>query len=188
MNTLVECCDSSPRCEGCPRSQSSSTVYKTKVILVGLVGGFTLGVVARIWMRWISTEPEFSFGGTIAIVVFFTIFATAQSIIHLLRMHIKSKWVIAPRVCGAILTLPLFMAAGAMMFPTVVLASIGVWRPNLNKVVRVILLILSFVIPVIICRDIIADFGWTFGSLGRVLLFVVIYSLFIRVLRPTVAA
>ena len=35
--------------------------------------GVGLGVVLRIWMRLISDDPEFSWGGTIAIVTVFTL-------------------------------------------------------------------------------------------------------------------
>ena len=49
------------------------------IIPLGFIGGLTLGVVARLWMRWIVTDPEFTWGGTIGILVGFTLFFTAHS-------------------------------------------------------------------------------------------------------------
>ena len=56
-------------------------------IFIGVLSGFIFGVVARLWMRWISTEPEFTWSGSIFIVSGFVVFATSQSIIGLLRNH-----------------------------------------------------------------------------------------------------
>ena len=71
------------------------------------------------------------------------------------------------------------------MFPTVALASVGVWNTALGNRTRGILLLLSFVIPVKISIDLISDFGWTIGSFGKILLFALIYILIITATRPT---
>ena len=71
------------------------------------------------------------------------------------------------------------------MFPTVILASIAIWRKQIDKKVRIALLTISFVIPVIQIKDIGADFGWNFITLGRSLLFILIYSVVIFLLQPT---
>jgi len=113
-------------------------------IFIGVLSGFILGVVARLWMRWISTEPEFSWSGSIFIVSGFVIFATSQSIVGLLRKRFHGKLAtFAIRVVGVIFSLPIFAAAGAIMLPTVVLASIAIWRPSLRKSVKSVLLILA---------------------------------------------
>ena len=54
---------------------------KSKVVVAALTGGLALGVISRLWMRWISTDPEFSWSGTIFIVIAFMIFTTNQSIV-----------------------------------------------------------------------------------------------------------
>lgn len=157
-----------------------------KIILGAVFGGFVLGIVARLWMRWISTDPEFSWGGTLGIVISFTIFATTQATIYVLRRRVKTRRLTTViRVVGAFFTLPLFTAAGAIMFPTVILASIAVWQKKIDKKVRIALLIISFVIPVIQIKDIGSDFGWNFITLGRALLFILIYSVVILLLEPT---
>lgn len=90
--------------------------------------GLTLGIIARLWMRWISTDPEFSWSGSIYIVGAITIFVTTQSVVSVLRSRNlsrgKSRLV---RAGGILLTLPIFAAAGGSMFPTVALASFALW-------------------------------------------------------------
>ncbi len=157
-----------------------------KIILAAVFGGLVLGIIARLWMRWISTDPEFSWGGTLGIIIAFTMFTTTQATIYVLRRRIKTRRLTSVvRSVGAFFTLPLFTAAGAVMFPTVILASIAVWRKKIDKKVRIALLIISFVIPVIQIKDIGSDFGWNFITLGRSLLFILIYSVVIRLLEPT---
>ena len=157
-----------------------------KVILAAIFGGFALGVIARLWMRWISTDPEFSWGGTLGIIIAFTIFSTTQATIYVLRRRVITRRLTSViRVVGTFFTLPLFTAAGAVMFPTVILASIAIWRKQMDKKVRISLLIISFVIPIIQIKEIGTDFGWNFVTLGRTLLFILIYSVVILLLQPT---
>lgn len=157
-----------------------------KIILAAVFGGLTLGIVARLWMRWISTDPEFTWAGTLGIVISFTIFATTQATIYVLRKRVISRRLTSViRGIGTFLTLPLFTAAGAVMFPTVILASIAIWRKKIDKRVRIVLLLISFVIPVIQIKDIGSDFGWNIITLGRSLLFILIYSMVILLLKPT---
>ena len=157
-----------------------------KIILAAVFGGLVLGIIARLWMRWISTDPEFSWGGTLGIVIAFTFFATTQATIYVLRRRLISRRLTSViRGVGAFFTLPLFTAAGAVMFPTVILASIAIWRKKIDKKVRIALLIISFAIPVIQIMEIGSDFGWNFITLGRSLLFIFIYSVVILLLEPT---
>ena len=157
-----------------------------KVILAAIFGGFALGVIARLWMRWISTDPEFSWGGTLGIIIAFTIFSTTQATIYVLRRRVITRRLTSViRVVGTFFTLPLFTAAGAVMFPTVILASIAIWRKQMDKKVRTSLLIISFVIPIIQIKEIGTDFGWNFITLGRTLLFILIYSVVVLLLKPT---
>ncbi|MDP1851722.1 MAG: hypothetical protein Q8K48_04825 [Candidatus Planktophila sp.] len=159
-----------------------------KIILAALVKGFVVGVVARAWMRWISTDPEFSWSGSIFIVMAFMIFMVNQSLVRLLRQRFKGRRsVLLIRTSGVIFSLPIFTAAGGMMFPAVALASVATWNTALGKRTRGVLLLLALVIPVIISRDIISDFGWSFATIGRILLFVSIYSVVISSTKPTLS-
>lgn len=163
-----------------------------KTLALGFLGGITVGVLARVWMRWISTDPEFSWSGSIFIVMSFTIFFTAQSIVAIFRRRVRSRRATTlVRVLGVLLSLPLFSAAGALMLPTVAIASIVIWTEGLSRlggkgrIARVVLLALSLAIPINISRDIISDFGWTIPTLGRILLFATVYGLVIIATRPT---
>ncbi len=164
-----------------------------QTLTLGFFVGVTVGVVARAWMRWISTEPEFSWSGSIFIVLAFTIFFTVQSIVTVFRRRVRSRLsTTLVRICGVIFSLQLFFAAGAVMFPTVVIASIVLWTEGLKRlgrkgrIAQVVLLALSLAIPINTSKEIISDFGWTIPTLGRILLFATIYGLVIIALRPTI--
>lgn len=162
------------------------TSGKFKIIFGGFFLGLILGIVARIWMRWISTDPEFSWSGSIFIVGTFTIFFTNQSLVLLLRRRtLGKKRTTLVRTAGIIFSLPIFSAAGGIMFPTVALASVGIWNRQLGLLTRRVLIWLSLIIPIKISFDILSDFGWTFATFGRILLFVFIYSVVIFATRPT---
>ena len=158
-----------------------------KIVIFAVLTGLGLGTVARLWMRSISTNPEFTWGGTIGIVAVFTIFTSTQATIYVLRRRVVSRPLTSVIRCvGTFFTLPLFTAAGAVMFPTVLLASIAIWRKKIDKKVRFVLLITSFVIPIIQIKDFGSDFGWNFITLGRSLLFILIYCLVILMLKPSI--
>lgn len=161
---------------------------KIKIILAALIKGFVVGVVARAWMRWISTDPEFSWSGSIFIVMTFMIFMVNHSIVSLLRQRFKGRRsVFLIRTSGVIFSLPIFTAAGGIMFPSVALASVATWNSPLGKRIKGVLLLLALIIPVIISRNIVSDFGWSFATIGRILLFVFIYTVVIFATKPTVS-
>jgi len=158
-----------------------------KIILLAVFGGLVLGTIARLWMRWISTEPDFTWSGTIFIILAFTIFASAQATVYVLRRRIKTKRLTSIiRGGGILLTLPLFTGAGGGMFPTVALASIALWQKKINRKIRIALLIISLVVPAIGIKGIGSDFGWNIPTFGRSLLVILIYSVVILLLKPTV--
>ena len=168
--------------------EAGAVKEKIKVVLAALVKGLVVGVVARAWMRWISTDPEFSWSGSIFIVMAFMIFMVNHSIVKLLRQRFKGRRsVLIIRTGGVIFSLPIFTAAGGMMFPTVALASVATWNPALGKRTRGVLFLLALVIPIRISIDIISDFGWSFATIGRILLFVSIYSVVIFATKPAVS-
>jgi hypothetical protein len=96
------------------------------VLIGGLAGGLAWGTIARLWMRFISTNVEFSWSGTLFIVIGFGIAALAQSGAYLgRRANLKRPAMTALRVVGVIALLPLGVAAGASMFPTIILATLA---------------------------------------------------------------
>ena len=159
------------------------------IIPAGLVGGLLVGVTARAWMRWISTKPEFSWPGTLSIVIGFGIFGAIQSTVYTVRSKRRRKWLLVLiRILGTIFTLPLFVAAGGMMLPTVLTVSLAVWREKWKIWIRVLLSLFGFTIWVLIINSQIVDkFGWSIATVGRILLFVMIYSTVIFALKPTIS-
>ncbi len=158
------------------------------IIPLGLFGGLTLGVIARLWMRWISTDPEFTWGGTIGILLGFTLFFTAHSVVFFaVRKGWSRRSTMIVRIVAIPLSLLLFAAQGAIMLPTVVTGSLAVWRKSWPKWVRVILGLASLVIPVTVVKGIAEDFGWSIATIGRILLFALIYGVVIAITKHTVA-
>jgi hypothetical protein len=92
----------------------------------GLAAGLVWGVNARLWMRFITTNPEFSWSGTLFIVIGFGIAGLAQSGAYLgRRADLTRPAMTVLRVIGVIGLLPLGFAAGASMFPTIILATLA---------------------------------------------------------------
>ena len=172
-------------------SKASPWPQRTKSVLVipcAAFGGLVLAVIARLWMRWISTDPEFSWAGTIGIFVGFILFFTGHSIVFLGRQRGWSRrWLTVARVFASFISLGIFGAAGASMFPTVLTASLGLGRTDWPRSVRRVLIVLSMIIPFFIVRDIGSDFGWNLVTLGRIILYVLIYHIIISTARITVA-
>jgi hypothetical protein len=58
----------------------------------GLGLGAGWGVLARVWMRMISTEPEFSWAGTLLIVGFAALAGLGLGLVHGARGRQRSRW------------------------------------------------------------------------------------------------
>lgn len=155
-----------------------------KIILAAIFGGFVLGIVARLWMRWISTDPEFSWSGTIFIIMAFTFFTTTQALVYVFRRRVVTR-----RLTSVVRSVGIFFTlvnpAVAVMFATVALASLALWQEKMDKRGRISLLIISLIMPVRQIIEIGSDFGWNVPTLGRSLLFILIYTLVIFLLKPT---
>ena len=159
-----------------------------RLVLVGPIAGLAVAVVARVWMRWITVDPEFSWSGTIAIVVSIVLFFTAQAVAALVRGRSRSRRVVAgTRLLAGVLSVGIFGAAGSLMFPTVVSGSLARWRTKLHPAARVVLLVVAAGSAVIVAGTIVDDHGWSVATVGRLLLFVAIYSVIIAATRPTVS-
>jgi hypothetical protein len=79
----------------------------------------------RMWMRFITTSPEFSWGGTIAIVV---VSAFAGGVLGLARLR-RSRGGAGWWRLSLLAILPLG-AGGAVMWPAVILGAIALGRPR----------------------------------------------------------
>ena len=94
-------------------------------VLAGAVAGFVWGIVARLWMRFISDQPEFSWSGTGFIVGAATIVGTALGLAWLRRSRGGRGWW---RLWG-LAVLSLGMGAGSIMIPTVIVGAVALGRP-----------------------------------------------------------
>ncbi|MGF1668577.1 MAG: hypothetical protein ACFCVC_20125 [Acidimicrobiia bacterium] len=94
-----------------------------------IVGGAALGIawgsVMRLWMRYISTDPEFSWGGTIAIVAVSAFAGAVLGLARLRRAQAGAGWW---RL--SLLALLPMGAGGSAMWPAVVLGAIALGRPR----------------------------------------------------------
>lgn len=127
---------------------------------IGLIGGAVGGVVARVWMRWVSTNPEFSWGGTLFIVGAFAVFGLAQANVRASRRRDRSRrHTTVARVAGWVGTMPLFFGAGGMMLPTVMFGSLARWRSDWPRSARAVLAVLAAVVPVLLIVGLVDDFG-----------------------------
>jgi hypothetical protein len=146
------------------------------LVAVGLVGGFVLGVVARVWMRLISDKPEFTWAGTLFIVLGFAVFGLAQSTVAIARhrtMHRRTLTLV--RAVGIICMLPRFFAAGAVMFPTVFGAGLALAVVAAGPVLFV-------------GRDLVRKFGWSIQTVAGFVSMLAIYATIIWATRFVFAA
>lgn len=147
----------------------------------GIFGGFTLGVAARAWMRLISDSPEFTWSGTIFIVAGFTVFGTLQSVVAVARTRVRRRWALTTvRVIGIVAMMPLFVAAGAIMFPTVIGAGLARARSDWPRWVRILCVVVALGPVVLVARQLIDDFGWSLHSLAGLLVMLAIYGIIVR--------
>lgn len=153
----------------------------------GLASGLAVGVVARVWMRLIAEDPEFSWAGTLFIVGAFGVFGTAQGAAWAGRRRGWRRGAVTPLRAGAlVLSLPIFTGAGSIMLPVVATAALASWRTDWHRAARVVLAVLSAPIAVFVITDIIREFGLAPATFVRVGLFLAIYAVVVVALRPTV--
>jgi len=157
-------------------------------VLAGAAAGVALGVTARAWMRWISTDPEFSWVGTIAIVASFTIFGAAQSAAAVARLRpLRPSAVAAFRAMAIVLSVGLFGAAGAIMLPVVVFGSLAAWRSDITRSIRIVLAAVALPVVMVVVADIGEDNGWGITTVGQIALFLGIYAVIITSTWPSAA-
>lgn len=96
-------------------------------VLGGAGLGLLWGIAARIWMRLISTRPEFSVFGTVAIFVIATLFGAWAGLAFVARRRGWRRWGhYLPRSLAVIFFVPFSAFGGAPLMLTVLLATLGV--------------------------------------------------------------
>ena len=158
-----------------------------QIVLIGPFAGAALGVVARWWMRLISDDPEFSWSGTIFIVLAFTVMGAAHGLAWASRRAgARRRWTTVARIVAAVLTLPIFTGAGAIMLPTVFGASVARSRTDWPRVVRVLFVALAIPMPLVIGAELVGN-GVTPRSVFGAVLMVATYSVIVRSMDAIVA-
>lgn len=111
-----------------------------RVLLAGFGAGLVLGVVARVWMRFVTTDPEFSWEGTLLIVLGFGVMVLGQSGVYLARRSgFGPAGFVALRVLAIVTLVPLATGAGAFAFPIIVCAPLTITRTGWNRWSRLLL-------------------------------------------------
>jgi hypothetical protein len=96
-------------------------------ILSGSGLGLVWGIAARIWMRLISTRPEFSIPGTVAILVIASVFGACVGFAFAARRRGWQRWGhYVPRGLVVTFFLPFGIAGGLPLMLTVLLVSLAV--------------------------------------------------------------
>jgi hypothetical protein len=157
-----------------------------RTLAVGASGGLALGIVARAWMRLIAEEPDFTWNGTLFIVLGFTVFGLTESTVTLARRRGgRPSTLAAARVLGVIGMLPLFGAAGALMVPTVIGGGLAVARVDWPRVTRGICLVVAAGPVLLVANDLVSSFGWSLRTAAGFVGLLVVYATIIRTARLT---
>lgn len=95
-------------------------------ILSGAGLGLAWGIAARIWMRLISTHPEFSIFGTAAILIISTLFGAWAGLAFAARRRGWRRWGhYLPRSLAVFFFIPFGAFGGSPLMLTVLLATLG---------------------------------------------------------------
>ena len=96
-------------------------------ILGGAGLGLVWGIAARIWMRLISTKPEFTISGTAGILIITTVFGAWAGLAFVARRRGWRGWGhYVPRSLAVIFFIPLGIAGGLPLMLTVFVATLGI--------------------------------------------------------------
>jgi hypothetical protein len=97
----------------------------------GFALGAGWGVLARVWMRLISTSPEFSWAGTLSIVVTAALIGLALGVVHAARRRGGSRWW---RLLALVVPV-IFLSPGMVLFPAAVVGGWGLRRGPVARAV-----------------------------------------------------
>lgn len=157
------------------------------VVLAAPFAGALLGAVARLWMRLITDDPEFTWNGTLFIVLAFALAMTGHALAWAVRQRgARRRWTTLARIVGGLLTMPLFGGAGAVMLPTVAAASLAVWRRDWPRPARVIAAAVAVPIPLWLVGETISA-GVTLRRMVGLALMVATYVIVVRTMEAVVA-
>ncbi|MDP3984901.1 MAG: hypothetical protein Q8Q52_07870 [Acidimicrobiia bacterium] len=115
-------------------------------VIGGLALGLSWGLVIRLWMRFISTDPEFTWSDTGFILGAATVAGTLLGVAWMRRYRAQGNWW---RLNGLSLLL-LGAGAGAVMVPSVLLGAMAIGRRSWHWVVRAGLILAAVALQVLV--------------------------------------
>lgn len=131
----------------------------------GLLIGLGLGVAFRGWMRLISTDPEFTWSGTIFILMICTIAGVGASLARTARERWRRRWARgAARTFGTVSVLLVGAGAGTLVLPIWLTAGLAWGRSDWNRWTRVAL----GAVAVLFTVGAVITIGEDFDELGTV--------------------
>ncbi|HWS58954.1 MAG TPA: hypothetical protein VN257_10470 [Actinotalea sp.] len=124
-------------------------------LLAGVVAGFVWGVLARVWMRLVTTAPaEFTWAGTIGIVTLFAVAGGVAGAVWGARSQLwRGPAMVALRLAGMATTLVLSLGQGALMLPTLLLGGLAIARRGWPSWLRAVLAVAALVPFVLVHAD-----------------------------------
>ena len=101
------------------------TLLLVRGAALGLALGAAWGVLARVWMRLISTDPEFSWSGTLFIVGLAALLGAGVGLVDAALRAGRSRWWRLAVVPGLLLLL----GPGILLAPSFLVGGLA-WRPH----------------------------------------------------------
>ena len=158
------------------------------ILVAGPFAGLALGIAARVWMRVISDDPEFSWSGTIFILAAFTLCGVTQSVAIATRRRARRRWTLTiARVVGVIGLFPLFTGAGSVMLPTVIAGGLAYARTDWSRIARVVCLAVAMLPVLFVAKDLVDSFGWSVHTLLGFAGLLAVYGTIVVAARSTFA-
>jgi hypothetical protein len=168
------------------RAPSSATAATIRLVL-GTVGGAALGVTARAWMRLVSDHPEFSWSGTVSIVIGFAVFGMLQGVAAIGRTRRRPWARRATRLAGVVGLLPLFVGAGGVMLPTVVGGGLALVRDDWPRRARALAGAVALAPVAFVAASLVHEGGRSLRVAAGTAGLVGLYATIAVVARPTFA-
>lgn len=141
---------------------------------VGLVLGTIWGVVARVWMHFLTDEPVFTWAGTLSILVLTALTGAALAVVRAARLSGRTRWW---RVL-AVPTLVLFASPGMLFLPAYVVGGVAASGRGARWLRVVLFLAVAgwtglMLVRIVTSEDtpgvVIPTLGWLAGSVTMVL-------------------